>query len=62
MSEISQLGARLYPVKISASYQVAAIAAHNVTMLINKTPHSIRVSLNGTLVTLAPSQVRIANQ
>ena len=55
-------GTRLYPVKISAPYQVAAIAAHNVTMLINKTPHSIRISLNGMLVTLAPYEVRIANQ
>jgi hypothetical protein len=54
-------GTKLYPVEISAPKKVAAIASHNVTMLINKTSHSMFVSLNGMLVRLAPYEVSIVN-
>jgi hypothetical protein len=52
-------GTRLYKTTIFPTGHVDTLASASTIMLVNKTPNTLDVSVNGSIVTLAPYQVAI---
>lgn len=52
-------GTKIYKTVVSAPDSIEALASANIIMLVNKTTKSLTVSVNGSVVSLSPYQVRV---